>query len=138
MQKMYKGLENKIISLQQRIDELNKEKNSLKQETAIIPELKGKLEGMRLLESTLKSMRIELQNEKTTLSTLSRQLETERDEKMTLVEQKDKLERDWTEQRQSWRTENDELKERCHEMIELAKKEDTSMLRGEIFRNIFV
>lgn len=40
MQKMYKGLENKIISLQQKIDEVNKENGTLKNKVAEIPELK--------------------------------------------------------------------------------------------------
>lgn len=48
IKKNVKGLENKIISLQQRIDELNKEKIALKQETAIIPGLKSQLEVMRI------------------------------------------------------------------------------------------
>lgn len=40
MQKMYKGLENKIISLQQKIDELNRENNLLKSKTLEIGDLK--------------------------------------------------------------------------------------------------
>lgn len=125
MQKMYKGLENKIISLQQRIDELNREKTVLLQKTNEIPELRSKLENMRNLENELKKLRLQLQEEKENVSNLARNLEIERDEKMTLLEDKDRLEQEWNNQKQTWRIENEELKKRVHEMIELAKKEDS-------------
>jgi myosin V len=40
IQKMYKGLENKIIELQQKIDHLNRENGSLKIQTAEVVDLK--------------------------------------------------------------------------------------------------
>lgn len=126
IKKKYKGLENKIISLQQRIDELNKEKLALKQETSIIPALKSQLEAMRILEGKLKRLQTELVEEKGTMLTVTKQLEMERDEKMTLLEEKVKIEENWKTKSEIWRIENDELKKQCHEMIEMAKNEDRS------------
>lgn len=123
MQKMYKGLENKIISLQQRIDELNKNNNQLKQRNAEIPELKTKLDVMKQLEIELKSCRAQLTHKENQIFDMSKQLELERDEKMSLLEERDREEKEWNKQKQLWRIENQELKTQVHEMIEMAKKE---------------
>lgn len=40
LQTKYKGLENKIIELQQKYDQLNKENASLKNQVSVIPELR--------------------------------------------------------------------------------------------------
>lgn len=124
MQKMYKGLENKIISMQQRIDELNKENVQLKTKTNEIPDLKSKLEIMRSMENELKTMRIESVKKDDVIVSIRQQLENERDEKMNILEDKAVAEQEWNDQKQTWRVENEELKKQVHEMIEMAKKEE--------------
>lgn len=129
MQKMYKGLENKIISMQQRIDELNKENVQLKTKTNEIPDLKSKLEIMRSMENELKAMRIEFVKKDDVIVSMRQQLENERDEKMNILEDKAVAEQEWNDQKQTWRVENDELKKQVHEMIEIAKKEEKGKKR---------
>ncbi len=124
MQKMYKGLENKIISMQQRIDELNKENVQLKNKNTEIPELKSKLEVMRTMENELKAVRIESLKKDEVIFSMQQQLENERDEKMNILEEKAVAEQEWNSQKQTWRVENDDLKKQVHEMIEIAKKEE--------------
>ncbi|XP_037046669.1 unconventional myosin-Va-like isoform X1 [Bradysia coprophila] len=124
MQKMYKGLENKIISMQQRIDELNKENVQLKTKNSEIPELKTKLEGMKNMENELKASRIESVKKDEALVAMRQQLENERDEKMNILEDRAVAEQEWDSQKQTWRVENEELKKQVHEMIEFAKKEE--------------
>lgn len=124
MQKMYKGLENKIISMQQRIDELNKENVQLKTKNQEIPELKSKLDMMKNMEHELKAVRVESMNKDEVIVSIRQQLENERDEKMNILEDKAVAEQEWNDQKQAWRVENEELKRQVHEMIELAKKEE--------------
>lgn len=130
MQKMYKGLENKIISMQQRIDELNKEIVQLKTKNSEIPELKSKLEMMRNMEMELKAMRNEALKKDEVIVSVTRQLENERDEKMNILEDKTVAEREWNKQKETWKVENEELKKQVNEMIEVAKKEEN----GKKFR----
>lgn len=130
MQKMYKGLENKIFSMQQRIDELNKENVKLKTKNNEIPELKTKLEVMRNMENELKVMRTESVKKDDLIVSIRQQLENERDEKMCILEEKAVAEQEWNQQKQTWVVENVELKKQVHEMIEMAKKEE----HGKIYQ----
>lgn len=122
--KKYKGLENKIISLQQRIDELNKDNNQLKIKTSEIPEFKSKLELMKNLENELKTLRIELKQSKMMTEDLTKKLEVERDEKMLLVEQKTNAEKEWKVEKQSYILECDKLRKNLENMVEVAKNEE--------------
>lgn len=124
MQKMYKGLENKIISMQQRIDELNKENVQLKTKTNEIPELKSKVEIMRSMENELKAIRIESVRKDQVIVSMRQELNNERDEKMNILEDKTVAEKEWNNQKQAWSSENQELKKQNDKMIELAKKEE--------------
>lgn len=137
MQKMYKGLENKIISLQQKIDELNRENNLLKSKTLEIGDLKAKLDAKKNIENELKSLKSVLLEKDASLMSVTKQLELERDEKMMLLEEKDREEQEWNTQRQTWRVENEELKRQFDEMIELAKKEESlTMHRTRIMSEV--
>lgn len=141
MQKMYKGLENKIISLQQKIDELNKENNMLKTKSAEIPELRLKLETIKTLELELKNLRLNLNEKDQLIDDLKKKLETECDEKMLLLEDKDKLEQDRDQRELTWRIENDELKKQLDSLIDSAKMNScnfkTFIYQKQIIRDIF-
>ncbi|XP_035906394.1 unconventional myosin-Va isoform X4 [Anopheles stephensi] len=88
IQKMYKGLENKIIELQQRYDALAKENAALKKQNVEVVEMRQKLEGMKRLESELKLLQLQLIQKDEKLMLSIRQLEGERDEKMQLLEER--------------------------------------------------
>ena len=118
MQKMYKGLENKIISLQQRYDELNKD-NKLK--AGEIVELKAKLETV--ITHELKMLRQEVAKKDIIIADVTKQLDKERDEKMGIVEEKDTEEKAWEAQKLKWISENENLKTQVTQMIEMANKQ---------------
>ncbi|XP_053677422.1 unconventional myosin-Va [Anopheles nili] len=88
IQKMYKGLENKIIELQQRYDVLAKENSALKKQNIEVVEMRKKLEGMKRMENELKHLQLQLSQKDESLMQAIRQLEGERDEKMQLLEEK--------------------------------------------------
>ncbi|XP_014092302.2 unconventional myosin-Va isoform X1 [Bactrocera oleae] len=121
IQKMYKGLENKIISMQQKIDELNRENVSLKSKSSEISVLKMKLEVKKSLEIEVRNLKSIVAEKDNHLATLNKQLEIERDEKMQLLEEKDHSQEDWVQQKQVWRMENIELRKQIDQMIEMAK-----------------
>ncbi|KAL3288840.1 hypothetical protein HHI36_003287 [Cryptolaemus montrouzieri] len=90
-----KGLENKIISLQQKIDLLQKNNNSLEKSnnnhTKEIKELKNKLINFRALEIEIKNLDTLLIEKNKNLDKLEKQLKTERDEKMDLIQQREEI-----------------------------------------------
>ncbi|XP_050097643.1 unconventional myosin-Va isoform X3 [Anopheles aquasalis] len=92
IQKMYKGLENKIIELQQRYDTVSKENVALKKQAAEVVELRQKLEAMKRLENELKHLQLQLSQKDERLILAIRQLEGERDEKMQLLEERQREE----------------------------------------------
>lgn len=118
MQMMYKGLENKIISLQQRIDELNKDRTQLHKQNAEIPDLRQRVDGMRALEAELKATRAQLAEKLQALELLGKQLDTERDEKMSVLLEHDRAKKEWTEQQLIWRNQNDELRSKVGSLME--------------------
>ncbi|XP_055916560.1 unconventional myosin-Va isoform X1 [Eupeodes corollae] len=139
IQNLYKGLENKIISLQQKIDELNKENTQLKLKTTAIPVLKNQLEQKKNIENQLKQLKLLLEDKENALLAVDKQLEAERDEKMQLLEEKDHEREEWSKQKQTWRIENEELRKQVDEMIELAKKEEKGSLhRSRILSEVDV
>lgn len=121
IQNMYKGLENKIISMQQRIDELNKENGNLKHKNSEISVLKMKLEMKKALEHELKNLKLMLAEKDEKLAGIIKQLEVERDEKMQLLEENANNLEKWNKQKLIWTTENDELRKQIDEMLERAK-----------------
>lgn len=86
---------------------------------------RAKLDAKKNIENELKSLKSVLVEKDASLMSVTKQLELERDEKMMLLEEKDREEQEWNTQRQTWRVENEELKRQFDEMIELAKKEES-------------
>ncbi|XP_070140380.1 unconventional myosin-Va isoform X2 [Drosophila kikkawai] len=127
----YMGLENKIISMQQRIDELNRDNSNLKHKTSEISVLKMKLELKKTLEGDLKNLKAACQDKDKLIEALNKQLEAERDEKMQLLEENGHAQEDWVNQKQSWCSENEDLRRQISEMIELAKNAEVSQRTQE-------
>uniref|UniRef100_A0A1B0DFZ0 Dilute domain-containing protein n=1 Tax=Phlebotomus papatasi TaxID=29031 RepID=A0A1B0DFZ0_PHLPP len=136
IQMRYKGLENKIISMQQRMDEINKENLALKAKVSEIPELKQKVEVAKAMENEVKALRAALAERDGALEMMKKELDRERDEKMAIVEEKATDEAKWNEQRASWRRENEELKMQVEEMVEMAKKEDSTVTRARLLSEV--
>lgn len=132
IQNMYKGLENKIISMQQRIDELNRENANLKHKTSEVSVLKMKLEMKKNLEKELKSLKLLVAEKEEKICSLDKQLEVERDDKMLLLEQNARTQEEWAKQKLVWSAENEELRKQVDDMLERSKQmESTNAMQRE-------
>lgn len=133
LQTKYKGLENKIISLQQRIDEMAVENKQLKVQTNEIPVLKENLEKAKKTKAQIVSLQLALTEKEATLAELARQIEMEKDEKMIVLEERDRQVQEYEEKETLWRMENNETKTRFDDIMnKLAKSDEdkqTSMQR---------
>ncbi|KAG1680851.1 Unconventional myosin-Va [Nymphon striatum] len=91
IKKLNKGLENKIISLQQKIGEINKENKSLKSETCDNVELKKQVKDLKCINAEFKgsSNRIKLLEE--SIAALRAELEQEKSEKKDIISEKELL-----------------------------------------------
>lgn len=136
MQKMYKGLENKIISLQQRNDELTKDNVQLKQRTAEIPELKTKLAAHRAVEADLKLHVVQLAEKDAVLERLSQQLMNEQNEKLSLKLRSENELLLWEHSRETLRLENESLKQQMEQMVESASQQAIGKARFSLQRQL--
>ncbi|PSN35591.1 Unconventional myosin-Va [Blattella germanica] len=121
VKKLNKGLENKIISLQQRIEELVKENNILKSTQHELAELRIKLDSMKGLESDVKRITITLNTKEKELDILLKTLEQERDEKMDIMNEKERIEKEHKGEIEKINNENVKLKAELDEMNEKMK-----------------
>lgn len=121
MQKMYKGLENKIISLQQRIDELTKENGRLRQKNAEIPEIAKKLEAKKTIETELKTLQRTVADKETALTALAGELDRERDEKMAILDEKNRDDAQSKAELAEAKSENEKLQAELDVWLEKAK-----------------
>lgn len=109
IQKMYKGLENKIISLQQKIDELTKSNQQLSKQASEVRELQTKLDSKKHIQDELnqyKSLANDLENQ---IDSLNKQLDEERDEKLSILDEKAKEEAEFKQKFFEISTENEHL-----------------------------
>ncbi|XP_052862372.1 unconventional myosin-Va [Anopheles cruzii] len=125
IQKMYKGLENKIIELQQRHDVISKENNALKKQNAEVVEMRQKLEAMKRLEKELKHLQLQLTQRDERLLLAVTQLEGERDEKMQLLEDRQQAEEAWLRERKQLEQEMTKLQREVTAIstVNVAKRE---------------
>lgn len=135
MQKMYKGLENKIISLQQRIDELTKTNQQLSKQAAEIPELYTKLDSKKQLEHELNEFKTIAHNLEIKVQTLNKQLDEERDEKLAALDEKAKEEAEFKQKFFEISAENEHLSQEIEEMKE-NQKEVVSAERSQVLSDL--
>ncbi|XP_065086171.1 unconventional myosin-Vb isoform X2 [Ochlerotatus camptorhynchus] len=128
IQKMYKGLENKIIELQQRYDQLSKENTGLKKQNADIPEMRQKMATMKRQENELKALKLQLEQKDEKLLIVIKQLENERDEKMILLEEKQKEEEDRLKERAVMEQDLAKMREQVNEISDVTKLERDRLL----------
>ncbi|XP_076377233.1 dilute class unconventional myosin isoform X3 [Megalopta genalis] len=85
-----KGLEKKIMTLQQKITELSKENQSLKNVQNEMTELKHKLEVLKAVDAENKKLNIILLEKEKELEKMQGTIKAERDEKMDILQDKEK------------------------------------------------
>lgn len=133
MQTKYKGLENKIISLQQKIDELTKSNQQLSKQAAEVPELQAKLESNKRTESELmpfKSLAAQLEM---TVETLTRQLDDERDEKLAALDEKAREEAEFKQKFFEISVENEHLSREMAALKELTEQKINESHATQLF-----
>lgn len=128
IQKMYKGLENKIIELQQRYDQLSKENAGLKKQNADIPEMRRKMEAVKRQENELKALKLQLEQKDEKLLVVIKQLENERDEKMILLEEKQKEEEERMKERAQMEQDLAKMRDQVNEISDVTKLERDRLL----------
>ncbi|CRL02752.1 CLUMA_CG015744, isoform B [Clunio marinus] len=128
LQTKYKGLENKIIQLQQKFDATNKENIALKSQIAVIPELRAKVEVFKNIENELRTVKMNLSEKEDQLISVQKKLDRERDEKMAIIEEKTKDDEEWLIEKNQWQIERQEMKKQLNEMIETSKNEKNASL----------
>lgn len=109
VQKMYKGLENKIILMQQKIDEMNKENAELKDANANIPMYKRQLQEKKTLEIENRALKEQFDNVEVKINQIRIDIDRERDEKMSLLEEKNVLEETLKAKISEMNTDNEKL-----------------------------
>lgn len=125
MQKMYKGLENKIISLQQKIDEFAKENQLLRKKNAEIPELQRKLDSKKSIEDNMAKMQDTISTLETRISSLLIEIDVERDEKMAAVDGKTHDANVMENKFKELTNENMQLREQVEQITEAATQKAT-------------
>ncbi|XP_075219084.1 dilute class unconventional myosin isoform X2 [Lycorma delicatula] len=104
-----KGLENKIISLQQRIEELLKENAVLRISAVELIETRGKLEVLRNVENERKKQMILVVEKDNKLATLTEELEIEKQKIVDLLSEKGSLESELEKLKELWNEEKSGL-----------------------------
>jgi myosin-5 len=116
VKKPNKGLENKIISLQQKIEKLVKENNILKSMQHKLAELRIKDESLKGVETEAKRKTVLLNEKERESETVLISLQHERDEKVNLVNEKDCAEKERREEVERMNSENTKLKAELGEL----------------------
>ncbi|XP_066263095.1 unconventional myosin-Va [Euwallacea similis] len=121
VKKLNKGLENKIISLQQRIDEINKTNSELLVYRNEVNDLKNKLVTLKALEIEVKNLSGLIIEKNKIIEKLQEELQVEKEEKIDLINEHEKYCKEAENQRQGWSEETDKLKTEYENIIEMLK-----------------
>lgn len=135
MQTKYKGLENKIISLQQKIDELTKSNQQLSKQAAEVSELHIKLESKKQLEDELNKFKTISQDLEKQVELLNKQLDEERDEKLATLDEKAKEEAEFKQKFFEISVENEHLIREIEELKE-NQKDVASAERSQVLSDL--
>ncbi|CAK1593456.1 unnamed protein product [Parnassius mnemosyne] len=121
-----KGLENKIISLQQRLGDALERARAIEPLQAQLADLRAKLELLKLVEIEAKTLRVDIQDKDSLIASLQDELTSERDSNKRLVEEKNEVENKYNKHKDVWLEESkklaDELKS-TKEHFEMAIEE---------------
>lgn len=137
MQKMYKGLENKIISLQQKIDEFAKDNQQLRRQNAEIPNLQKKLDASKHFVEDFNKQSLIIKKLEEDIQLTRKQLDNERDEKLAILDEKTKDESELKQKLDELTAEKEELSIEIDTLKENAKQlEIVSSQRNRILQDI--
>lgn len=137
IQKMYKGLENKIFSLQQKIDELSKENGQLRKKNAEIPAIAKKLEAKKTLEADMKTLQSTVLAKEKALLAITADLDRERDEKLSILDEKDTNESQLKAEIARMKAEIEKLQMQLNELVEKVKQNEmTSSHRNRLLSDV--
>ena len=131
-----KGLENKIISLQQRLTEAKEDNKALRSKVEKGAGLSEELGKLKKTEEESKSKGNKIKELEEELRSVKAELEHERDEKVDLVTEKVKSEEEWANTQAEHKKDVDRLKEE----LENSKKmvESSSQINREYFYLVLV
>lgn len=121
-----KGLEKKIITLQQKITELTKENQALKSFQSEVGDLKHKLEGLKSVEAENKKLNYILVKKEEELEKIQEIIKIERDEKMDILLEKERNSNEKDEQNKKLREEVEKLQKE----LAMANEKLTNDQRG--------
>ncbi|GAB6032023.1 myosin I [Chamberlinius hualienensis] len=111
VKKLNVGLENKIITMQQKIEELNKENHLMKAKESNIQDMQAKLEKMKAMEAATKGYSNKISELEAEIQKLLSALGREREEKQDIISEKDLLEKRHKEMEAKLNAENNRLNE---------------------------
>ncbi|XP_063875803.1 unconventional myosin-Va-like isoform X5 [Scylla paramamosain] len=131
--KLNKGLENKIISLQQKLTELKNENNFISSYKEEIMVLKTRVTDLKGVEKQLKVSNNQVNELEARIAELTKELEMERGEKMDVLTQKERAEKENRELIEKLNEENARLTKELSD----AQKEETKRETEEYLRRKF-
>ncbi|XP_076760746.1 dilute class unconventional myosin isoform X2 [Xylocopa sonorina] len=121
-----KGLEKKIITLQQKITELTKENQSLKNVQNEMVELKHKLDGFKSVDAEYKKLSAVLIEKEKELEKVQDIIKLERDEKMDILQDKERCNQEKEAENQKLQSEIEKLQKE----LSVAKEKLKNNQRG--------
>ncbi|CAH1128149.1 unnamed protein product [Ceutorhynchus assimilis] len=121
VKKLNKGLENKIISLQHKINQINKVNGELMSYKNEVNEIKKKMTKFKALEMEVKNLNNLLIEKNKTIHNLQEELHAEKDEKVDLINEQEKFKKEVDNQRTLYSQETDKLKKEYENIIEMLK-----------------
>lgn len=89
---------------------------------------RGKVEALKNVENELKLTRTNLSVKEDQLISVQKSLDLERDEKMAIIEEKNKDDEEWLTEKSHWQLERQALKQQITEMIEMTKNDKNARL----------
>ncbi|XP_052692333.1 unconventional myosin-Va-like isoform X3 [Crassostrea angulata] len=120
-----KGLENKIIQLQQRLDAKNKEGMSIKEQEVYIKQLKGELEKLRSSNEEGKRSSNKVSELMQQIKDLQEELSREREEKQVLITKSEEMVKEHTQMLSKLAEEKCQLKEQLEEASLKLQQQET-------------
>ncbi|CAH0551807.1 unnamed protein product [Brassicogethes aeneus] len=121
VKKLNKGLENKIISLQQKIQDLNKSNNEMKSYQNEVKELKNRMITFKALEIEIKNLNNLLMDKNKKMDKMSEELQAEKDDKMDIINEHDKFKDEMLKQQELYAQETLKLRKELDNINEIVK-----------------
>ncbi|XP_077994009.1 unconventional myosin-Va-like isoform X2 [Glandiceps talaboti] len=139
--KLTRGMENKVITLQQKVDELNKENKKAREQENKLHDLESQVKVLKVVEVSAKQSSNKVVDLEDELTRLRRELEETKKEKASLEEEMSSYKKEQKEVVESLKEENDKLKEslqeadkKVHLLEELQKDKEQKDMENQQLR----